>query len=140
MGGFLRCNELNAFVSQSAHVKPFEQSLSTAQQDWRYGDVQFVDETLAKILLDCASLSSEVSGSFLSANYDISSGGWIVCRGFKGPRSTPSKSEKSISVNTMKLNSPDVTAALKFAQTVPTGEDCISQSCSPVPVDRNSAN
>jgi hypothetical protein len=28
MGGFLRRNELNAFVSQSAHVNPLEQSLS----------------------------------------------------------------------------------------------------------------
>jgi hypothetical protein len=30
MGGFLRRNELNAFVSQSAHVNPLEQSLSPA--------------------------------------------------------------------------------------------------------------
>jgi hypothetical protein len=28
MGGFLRRNELNAFVSQSAHVNPLEQSRS----------------------------------------------------------------------------------------------------------------
>ena len=33
MGGFLRGNELNAFVSQSARVDPLEQSLSPAQQD-----------------------------------------------------------------------------------------------------------
>ncbi len=32
MGGFLRRNELNAFVSQSAQVNPLEQSLSPAQQ------------------------------------------------------------------------------------------------------------
>ena len=33
MGGFLRRNELKALVSQSAHVNPLEQSLSSAQQD-----------------------------------------------------------------------------------------------------------
>ena len=30
VGGFLRRNELNAFVSQSARVNPLEQSLSPA--------------------------------------------------------------------------------------------------------------
>ena len=44
MGGFLRRNELNAFVSQSAHVNPLEQSLSPAQQDRRDSDVQLIDE------------------------------------------------------------------------------------------------
>jgi hypothetical protein len=39
MGGFLRRNELNAFVSQSAHVNPLEQSLSPAKQDRRDSDV-----------------------------------------------------------------------------------------------------
>jgi hypothetical protein len=52
MGGFLRCNELNTFVSQSAHVNPREQSLSPAQQDRRDSDVQFIDEATTKILLD----------------------------------------------------------------------------------------
>ena len=52
MGGFLRRNELNAFVSQSAHVNPLEQSLSPAQQDRRDSDVQLIDEASAKILLD----------------------------------------------------------------------------------------
>lgn len=33
MGGILRCYELNAFVSQSAHINAFEQSLSLAQKD-----------------------------------------------------------------------------------------------------------
>ena len=42
MGGFLRRNELNAFVSQSAHVNPLEQSLSPAQQDRRDSDVQLI--------------------------------------------------------------------------------------------------
>lgn len=54
MGGFLRRNELNAFVSQSACVNPLEQSLSPAQQDRRESDVQLIDEARTKILLDRA--------------------------------------------------------------------------------------
>jgi len=49
MGGFLRRNELNTFVSQTAHVNPLEQSLSPAQQDRRDGDVQLIDEARAKV-------------------------------------------------------------------------------------------
>src|ERR1700720_3806787 len=52
MRGFLRRNELNAFVSQSAHVNPFEQSLSPAQQYRRDSEVQLIDEARTKILLD----------------------------------------------------------------------------------------
>src|SRR5947199_71504 len=52
MGGFLRRNEPNAFVSQSADVHPLEQSLSLAQQDRRDRDVQLIDEARTKILLD----------------------------------------------------------------------------------------
>jgi hypothetical protein len=52
MGGFLRRNELNAFVSQRAHVNPLEQSLSPAQQDRRDSDVQLINEARTKILLD----------------------------------------------------------------------------------------
>ncbi len=52
MGGFLRRNELNAFVSQCAQVKPLEQSLSPAQQDRRDSDMQLIDEARTKILLD----------------------------------------------------------------------------------------
>ena len=52
MGGFLRRNELNAFVSQSAHVNPLEQSLSPAQQHRRDSDVKLIDEARTKILLD----------------------------------------------------------------------------------------
>jgi len=48
MGGFLRRNELNAFVSQSAHVNPLEQSLSPAQQDGRDSDVQLIDEPVRR--------------------------------------------------------------------------------------------
>ena len=44
MGGFLRGNELNAFVSQGAHAQfPLEQSLSPAKQDRRDSDVQLID-------------------------------------------------------------------------------------------------
>jgi hypothetical protein len=52
MGGFLRRNELNAFVSLSARVNPLKQSLSPAQQDRRDSDVQLIDEARTKILLD----------------------------------------------------------------------------------------
>jgi hypothetical protein len=52
MGGFLRRYELNAFVSQSAHVNPLEQPLSLAQQDGRDSDVQLIDEAGTKILPD----------------------------------------------------------------------------------------
>jgi hypothetical protein len=58
MGGFLRRNELNAFVSQRAHVDPFEQPLARAQQDGRNGDVQLIDQAPAKILLDDADRSA----------------------------------------------------------------------------------
>lgn len=52
MGGFLRGNELNAFIPQSAHVNPREQSLSASQQDRRDSDVELLDEARRKILLD----------------------------------------------------------------------------------------
>src|SRR5258705_13419797 len=58
MGGFLRRNELNAFVSQSAHVNPLEHSLSPAQQDRRDSDVLLIDEARTKILLDSVRFSS----------------------------------------------------------------------------------
>jgi hypothetical protein len=52
MGGFLRRNELKAFVRKSARVNPLEQSLSPAQQDRRDSEVQPIDEARTKILLD----------------------------------------------------------------------------------------
>jgi hypothetical protein len=55
---FFRCNELNAVVSQSAHVNSLEQSLSPAQQDRRESDVQFIDEACSKILLPFISMSA----------------------------------------------------------------------------------
>src|SRR5579863_9474456 len=54
MGGLLRRNELNALVSQSAHVDSLEQSLSPAQQDRRDSEVQLIDQACTKILLDSA--------------------------------------------------------------------------------------
>jgi hypothetical protein len=60
MGGFLRRNELNAFVSESAHVNPLEQSLSPAQQDRRDSDVQLIDEARTKILLDSVSPNPKI--------------------------------------------------------------------------------
>lgn len=56
---------LGAFVTQSAHVNPHEQSLSPAQQDRRNSQVQLVDETLTKILLD--SVSSAANAHIHSA-------------------------------------------------------------------------
>jgi len=43
---------LGAGVAQGRKVYPFEQSLTRAKKDWRNGDVHFIDEALAKILLD----------------------------------------------------------------------------------------
>src|SRR5579863_3730519 len=54
MGSLLRRDELHAFVSQSAHVNPLEQSLSPAQQDRRDSDVQLIDQARTKVLLDSA--------------------------------------------------------------------------------------
>src|ERR1700709_2484008 len=53
MSGLLRCYEFNAFVSQSPRVNPFKQRLPPAEQDRRDSDVQFINEALANILLDC---------------------------------------------------------------------------------------
>lgn len=64
MGGLLRRHELNALVSQRAHVDPLEQSLSPSQQDRRDSDVQFIDEALTQILLD--SVRSAANAHILS--------------------------------------------------------------------------
>src|SRR5258707_15277942 len=53
MRGLLRRYEFNAFVSQSPQVNPFEQRFPTAEQDRRDSNVQFINEALTKILLDC---------------------------------------------------------------------------------------
>src|SRR5580704_2563135 len=60
MRGLLRRYEFNAFVSQSPQVNPFEQRFPPAEQDRRDSNVQFINEALTKILLDCLppSLSS----------------------------------------------------------------------------------
>jgi hypothetical protein len=51
--GFLRCCDFNALVPESAQVDSFEKPLSTAEQDWRDGNVQLIYEALTQILLDC---------------------------------------------------------------------------------------
>ncbi len=53
MRGLLRRYEFDAFVSQSPQVNPFEQPFSSAEQDGRDSNVQFINEALTKILLDC---------------------------------------------------------------------------------------
>ena len=53
MRRLLRRDEFNAFVSQSAQVKPLEQRFSAATQDRRDCDVQFINEARTKILPDC---------------------------------------------------------------------------------------
>src|SRR6202521_2330502 len=53
MRGLLRRYEFNAFVSQSPQVNPFEQRFPPAEQDRRDSNVQFINEALTKILLDC---------------------------------------------------------------------------------------
>jgi hypothetical protein len=58
MRGLLRRYEFNAFVSQSPQVNPFEQRFPPAEQDRRDSNVQFINEALTKILLDCGILVS----------------------------------------------------------------------------------
>src|SRR5438132_8037029 len=53
MRGLLRRYEFNAFVSQSPQGNPFEQRFPPAEQDRRDSNVQFINEALTKILLDC---------------------------------------------------------------------------------------
>lgn len=52
MGGLLRPHELRAFVSQGRQINSFEQSFSSAEQNRRDCDVQLIDQTRTKILLD----------------------------------------------------------------------------------------
>src|SRR5438477_3374450 len=53
MRGLLRRYDFNAFVSQSPQGNPFEQRFPPAEQDRRDSNVQFINEALTKILLDC---------------------------------------------------------------------------------------
>lgn len=43
---------LNAGISQGGKIDTFEESLTAAEQDWRYRHVHLVDQAQAKILLD----------------------------------------------------------------------------------------
>src|SRR5688572_5839596 len=52
MRGLPGCYEFNAFVSQSSQVDPIEQPFSATEQHRRDRDMQFINHTRAKILLD----------------------------------------------------------------------------------------
>src|SRR6185436_18986651 len=52
MRSLLRSPEFDALVFQGPQVYPFEQTFSPAEQDRRNRKMQFVNEALAKILLD----------------------------------------------------------------------------------------
>jgi hypothetical protein len=73
MRGLLRRHEFNAFVSQSPKVNPFEQGFSPAEQDRRDGNVQFINEALAKVLPDCVRPTADThvhSGSGLACTVE----------------------------------------------------------------------
>ncbi len=70
MRGLLRRYEFNAFVSQSPQVNPFEQRFPPAEQDRRDSNVQFINEALTKILLDCVRPT---------ANPHVHSGSGLAC-------------------------------------------------------------
>src|SRR5580692_11466420 len=73
MRGLLRRYEFNAFVSQSPQVNPFEQRFSPAEQDRRDSNVQFINEALTKILLDCVRPTADPhvhSGSGLASTVE----------------------------------------------------------------------
>lgn len=52
MGGPCRGFVLDAGIAQGRKIHAFEEALTGAEQDWRYGDVHFIDKAVAKILLD----------------------------------------------------------------------------------------
>src|SRR5437773_5636854 len=53
MRGLLRRYEFNAIVTQSPQIIPFEQPFSPAEQNRCDSEVQFINEALTKVLLDC---------------------------------------------------------------------------------------
>ena len=52
MGGPCRGFVLDAGIAQGRKIDTFEESLTGAEQNWRYGYVHLIDQALAKILLD----------------------------------------------------------------------------------------
>ena|SRR5664279_1113125 len=52
MGGPCRGFVLDAGIAQGRKIHTFEESLTRAEQDWRYGYVHFIDKAVAKILLN----------------------------------------------------------------------------------------
>lgn len=71
MGGPGRGFVLDAGIAQGRKIHTFEESLTGAEQDWRYGYVHLIDKALAKILLDdidsAANANILASGSFPGA-------------------------------------------------------------------------
>ena len=52
MGGPCRGFVLDAGIAQGRKIHTFEEALTGAEQDRRYGDVQLIDKAVAKILSD----------------------------------------------------------------------------------------
>jgi hypothetical protein len=52
MGSPCRGFVLDAGIAQGGKIYTFEESLTGAEQDWRYGYVHLIDKAVAKILLD----------------------------------------------------------------------------------------
>jgi hypothetical protein len=63
---------LGARVSQIREVDTVKQRLARAEQDWRDGDIQFIDQSFPKVLPDCRRSSTDsdilavggIAGSF----------------------------------------------------------------------------
>ena len=52
MGSPCRGFVLDAGIAHGGKIYTFEESLTGAEQDWRYGYVHLIDKSVAKILLD----------------------------------------------------------------------------------------
>jgi hypothetical protein len=52
MGGPCRGFVLDAGIAQGRKIHTFEEALTGAEQDWRYGYVHLIDKAAAKILLE----------------------------------------------------------------------------------------
>lgn len=61
MSGPRRGFVLDAGIAQGRKIHAFEESLTGAEQDWRYGYVHLIDKALAKILLDDIDSATEAN-------------------------------------------------------------------------------
>ena len=52
MSGKWRAFAPGAGVAQGRKIDTFDESLTGAEQNWRYGDVHIIDQAVAKILLN----------------------------------------------------------------------------------------